>query len=99
GYRTRVIAHGDARKPWTVAKKMTIPGMHYADGIVAADPYLRQFATERGGVSVNFAEPKHVFVMQPGEDGAEMLSSQMGMDDSPKYPMEGPEIYPPTFMP
>ncbi len=99
GYRTRIIAHGDERKPWTVARKTTIPGLHYADGIVAADPYPRQFATERGGLSVNFGEAKHVFVMQPGENGAEFLSSQTDIEGSPKYPKEGPEIYPPTFLP
>lgn len=99
GYRTRVIAHGDARKAWTVAKKMSIPGLHYADGIVAVDPYLRQYACERGGLSVNFAEPKHVFIVQPTEKGAEILSSQEEKDGSPRYPKEGPELYPPTFVP
>lgn len=99
GYRTRVIAHGDARSPWTVNRKMTIPGLHYADGIVVIDPSPRQFATERGGLSLNLAEPRHVFVMQPGENGAEFLSSQEQADGSPKYPMDGPEIYPPTFVP
>jgi Inner membrane component of T3SS, cytoplasmic domain len=99
GYRTRVIAHGDARSPWTVARKMTIPGLHYADGIVVVDPRPRQFATEQGGLSLNLAEPKHLFVMQPADKGAEFLSSLEQPDRTPKYPLDGPEIYPPTFVP
>jgi hypothetical protein len=99
GQRCRVVAHGDARRPWTVGRRSGLPGLHYADGVVAADPFLRQFATERGGLSVNFVEPKFVFVMQPTDAGAEFLSSPKQPDGEPKYPRDGPDLHKPTFVP
>jgi pSer/pThr/pTyr-binding forkhead associated (FHA) protein len=99
GQRTRIVAHGDARKPWTVGRKTGLPGLHYADGIVAVDPFLKQFATERGGLSVNFAEPKFVFIIQPSRDSVEFLASQQQPDGSPKYPLDGPDLHKPTFVP
>ena len=99
GQRNRIVAHGDARKPWTVSLKMTIPGLHYTDGIVAADPFLKQFATERGGVRVNFAHPRHLFIMEPVDKGAEFLTVPQQADGSPKYTLDGPELHRPTFVP
>lgn len=99
GMRNRIVAHGDTRKPYTVNRKMTLPGLHYADGIVAVDPYIQQFATERGGLGINFAEHRGTFVMLPAAGGAEFLSSQQQMDGTPMYPREGPLMHKPTFVP
>ena len=99
GMRNRVVAHGDGRKPWTLNRKMTIPGLHYADGIVVVDPFAKQYATEQGGLSLVFAEMKHIFVHQPGKDGAEFLSSPQQVDGEPKYPFDGPNLHKPKFLP
>ncbi len=99
GLRNRVVAHGDARKPWTVGRKIGLPGLHYADGIVASDPFIKQYATERGGLSLNLAEMKSAFVMQPGPDGVDFLSNPQQADGSPLYSRDGPLLHQPTFMP
>jgi hypothetical protein len=99
GLRNRIVAHGDARKTWTVGRKSGLPGLHYADGIVAVDPAIKQFATEHGGLSVNFAEQKSTFVMGPAKAGAEFMSQPQQADGAALYPKEGPELHRPYFVP
>jgi hypothetical protein len=99
GQNNRIVAHGDARKPWTVGRKIGIPGLHYADGIVASDPSIKQFATDHGGLSANFAEMKSVFVSQPGAEGGECLSCPEQAEGGPLYPKRGPALHKPVFVP
>jgi hypothetical protein len=99
GMRTRVVAHGDARKPWTVNRRMALPGLHYADGVVVRDPFVSQFATDQGGLSLNLAEMKGVFVQQSNSDGDRVFSAPEQPDGSPLYPRRGPALYPPVFIP
>lgn len=63
GQRNRIIGHGDF-KPWTVGRRAALPGLHYADGIVARDPFLQEWSAETGGLNANFAEPKNIFRVQ-----------------------------------
>ncbi|MCE9532947.1 MAG: FHA domain-containing protein [Planctomycetes bacterium] len=98
GRYNRIVAHGDARKPWTVNRKMTLPGLHYADGIIASDPYIKQYATEQGGLSIDFAAMKNVFIMQPSKTGAEFLTFPTQENDEPSYPIYGPDLHKPVFI-
>ncbi len=99
GQRTRIVGHGAIRKPWNVGRKSALPGFHYVDGIVAADPFLRQFATENGGLSVNFAEHKAVCLMNPSKKGIEFLSAPEDANGVPKYPSEGANLIQPWCLP
>jgi hypothetical protein len=99
GQRNRIVGHGAPRKAWTVGRKSLLPGFHYSDGIVAADPFLRQFATETGGLSINFAEHKAMTLMNPGKKGAEFLSSPEDANGAPKYPIDGANLIQPVLLP
>lgn len=60
GQRNRLFGHGDF-KPWSVGRRAALPGLHYADGLVACDPFLQEWSAEPGGLNANFAEPKNIF--------------------------------------
>ena len=76
-----------------------MPGLHYADGIVADDPAIKQFVTDQGGLSINFAEMKSVFAMASAKAGAETYSQPQQTDGGVLYPKEGPQLYKPVFVP
>ena len=99
GQRTRIVAQGDARKPWSMGRKMALPGLHYADGVVAADPFIRQFVTEQGGIDTNFTESMAAFVQLPTREGATFLSQPQQLSGEPMYPRDGPELHRPVFVP
>ncbi len=99
GQFNRIVAHGDERKPWSLGRKVTLPGLHYEDGITAIDPFIQQYATLHGGLSVNFGEMKGAFIMQPDADGAEFHSMPTLDDGNPLYTTDGPNLHMPTFVP
>ena len=44
GLRNRLIGIGTFQ-PWSVGLRANVPGMHYADGIVARDPFLQEWSS------------------------------------------------------
>lgn len=95
GQRNRIIGHGDF-KPWTVGRRAALPGLHYADGIVARDPFLQEWSVEQGGLNANFAEPKNIFRVQP-KAGAPAYNST-ARDLKVRFPLPGANLARPVFV-
>lgn len=95
GQRNRIIGHGDF-KPWTVGRRAALPGLHYADGIVARDPFLQEWSVETGGLNANFAEPKNIFRVQP-KNGAPVYNSTT-TDLRVRFPLLGANLARPVLV-
>jgi hypothetical protein len=68
GQRNRIIGQGGL-KLWSLGRRAALPGMHFADGIVACDPFLQEWSSAQGGLNANFAEPVNIFQVQPRANG------------------------------
>ncbi|MFM8469994.1 MAG: FHA domain-containing protein [Limisphaerales bacterium] len=95
GQRNRIIGHGDF-KPWTVGRRAALPGLHYADGIVARDPFLQEWSAKVGGLNANFAEPKNVFRVQ-FRVGVPVYNSTTA-EPRLRYPVLGANLARPVFV-
>ena len=95
GQRNRIIGHGDFR-PWSAGRRAALPGLHYADGIVARDPFLQEWSAEHGGLNANFAEPKNVFRAQ-WRAGAPVFNATT-RDPRLRFPMPGANLSRPVFV-
>ena len=95
GQRNRIIGHGDF-KPWSAGRRAALPGLHYADGIVARDPFLQEWSVEQGGLNANFAEPKNIFRVQP-KAGAPVYNSTT-RETRVRFPVLGANIARPVFV-
>ncbi len=95
GQRNRIIGHGDF-KPWSIGRRAALPGMHYADGIVAHDPFLQEWSVEQGGLNANFAEPRNIFRVQP-RAGAPVYNSTT-RENKVRFPVLGANLAQPVFV-
>jgi hypothetical protein len=95
GQRNRIIGHGDF-KPWSVGRRAALPGLHYADGIVARDPFLQEWSAEVGGLNANFAEPKNIFRVQ-FRVGVPVYNST-SPDPRLRYPVLGANLARPVLL-
>lgn len=95
GQRNRVFGHGDLR-PWSIGRRAALPGMHYADGIVARDPFLQEWSVESGGLNANFAEPKNIFRVVP-RAGAPVFNST-ARDAKVRFPLLGVNLSRPVLV-
>lgn len=96
GQRNRIIGHGDLR-PWSAGRRAALPGLHYADGIVARDPFLQEWSAEHGGLNANFAEPKNVFRAQ-WRAGAPVFNATT-RDTRVRFPILGANLAQPVLVP
>jgi len=97
GQRNRLIGIGNLRN-WSVGPRMTLPGLHYGDGIIARDPFLQEWSAETVGLTMNFAEPKNVFKLDWSYRAAFGVQSTSA-DSGSKYPMLGPNLARTVFVP
>lgn len=97
GQRNRLVGIGNLQN-WSVGPRMTLPGLHYGDGIIARDPFLQEWSTETVGLTVNFAEPKNVFKLDWSYRAAFGVQST-GTNASGKYPILGPNVGRPVYVP
>lgn len=95
GQRNRIIGHGDF-KPWSAGRRAALPGLHYADGIVARDPFLQEWSVEQGGLNANFAEPKNIFRVQP-KAGAPVYNSTT-RETRVRFPVLGANLARPVLV-
>ena len=95
GQRNRIIGQGDF-KPWTVGRRAALPGLHYADGIVARDPFLQEWSAKSGGLNANFAEPKNIFRVQPKVGAPVYLTTTA--DSRQRFPVLGANLARPVFV-
>ena len=97
GQRNKLIGLGNLQN-WSVGLRATLPGLHYADGVLAKDPYFQEWSAETAGLSVNLAEPATVFKLDWS-----MRSTPNAMNSTTntrtKYPLLGPNIAQPVFVP
>jgi hypothetical protein len=96
GQRNRIIGHGDLR-PWSIGRRAALPGMHYADGIVARDPFLQEWSAEQGGLNANFAEPKNIFRGQ-WRTAAPVFNATT-RDQRTRFPVLGANLARPVLVP
>ncbi len=95
GQRNRLFGHGDF-KPWSIGRRAGLPGMHYADGVVARDPFLQEWSVEQGGLNANFAEPKNIFRVLPRAGGPAYNST--ARDLRMRYPVLGVNLARPVLV-
>ncbi|MFA6546226.1 MAG: FHA domain-containing protein, partial [Limisphaerales bacterium] len=95
GQRNRIVGHGDFRS-WSPGRRAALPGLHYADGIVARDPFLQEWSAEQGGLNANFAESKNVFRVQ-FRAGVPVYNSST-RDLRVRFPMLGANLSRPVFV-
>jgi len=96
GQRNRIIGHGDFR-PWSAGRRAALPGLHYADGIVARDPFLQEWSAEHGGLNANFAEPKNIFRVQ--WRGPAPVFSTSSPEAKQRFPILGANLAQPVLVP
>lgn len=96
GQRNRILGHGDLR-PWSIGRRAALPGLHYADGIVACDPFLQEWSVDQGGLNANFAEPKNIFRVQ-WRTGAPVFNST-ARDLKVRFPVLGANLARPVLVP
>ncbi len=96
GQRNRIIGHGDLR-PWSPGRRAALPGLHYADGIVARDPFLQEWSAEHGGLNANFAEPKNIFRVQ--WRGAAPVFNTTTREQRLRFPLLGANLAQPVLVP
>ena len=70
--------------------------MHYADGLVARDPFLQEWSVEQGGLNANFAEPKNIFRVLPRAGGPAYNST--ARDLRMRYPVLGVNLARPVLV-
>jgi hypothetical protein len=97
GQRNRLIGIGNLLN-WSVGPRRTLPGLHYGDGVIAKDPFLQEWSAESVGLTMNFAEPKNIFKLDWGYRAAPEVKST-GTNNSAKYPLLGPNVGRPVFVP
>ena len=95
GQRNRIIGHGDLR-PWAPGRRAALPGLHYADGIVARDPFLQEWSAEHGGLNANFAEQRNLFRVQ--WRGGAPLFNTTSTDQRQRFPLLGPNLAQPVLV-
>lgn len=95
GQRNRLIAHGQLR-PWSLGRRAALPGLHYADGVVARDPYFQEWGVEPGGLNANFAEPRNIFQVQFRTKAPVYNSSSR--DRRLRFPQFGANLPTPVFV-
>ncbi len=90
GQMNKSVASG-SYKTWSIGLKAWVPGLHYADGVAARDPFFQDWPGDgRGRLSVNFSEPRAVFSMT--DDGTyERVGEQ-------RYPLSGADVIRPVIM-
>lgn len=96
GQRNRIVGHGDLR-PWSIGRRAALPGMHYADGIVARDPFLQEWSAAQGGLNANFAEPKNIFRGQWRT--ASPVFNATTRDQRVRFPVLGANLARPVLVP
>jgi len=96
GQRNRIIGHGDFR-PWAAGRRAALPGLHYADGIVARDPFLQEWSAEHGGLNANFAEPRNLFRVQ--WRGAAPVFNTTTRESKLRFPLLGANLAQPVLVP
>jgi hypothetical protein len=96
GQRNRIIGHGDFR-PWSAGRRAALPGLHYADGIVARDPFLQEWSAEHGGLNANFAEPRNIFRVQ--WRGAAPVFNTTTREQRLRFPILGANLAQPVLVP
>lgn len=97
GQRNRLIGIGGLGN-WSIGRRDQLPGSHYADGIVARDPYLQEWSAETVGLTMNFAPPINVFKLDWGYRAAPEVKTS-SKEKSRKYPLAGPNVLKPVFVP
>ncbi|MBI5799520.1 MAG: FHA domain-containing protein [Verrucomicrobia bacterium] len=96
GQRNRLFGHGDL-KPWSIGRRAALPGLHYADGLVARDPFLQEWSVDQGGLNANFAEPKNIFRVLPRAGGPAYNST--ARDLRVRFPVLGVNLARPVLVP
>ncbi|NBR84298.1 MAG: FHA domain-containing protein [Verrucomicrobia bacterium] len=96
GQRNRIIGQGGLR-PWSLGRRAALPGLHFADGIVARDPFLQEWSVEQGGLNANFAEPKNIFQVQPRANGPIYNATTREM--RVRFPVLGANLAQPVLVP
>ena len=97
GLRNRLIGIGTFQ-PWSVGLRANVPGMHYADGIVARDPFLQEWSSDGVALTMNFAPPMNVFKLDWSYRMA-LDTRNSSSEKGSRFPMLGPNVYRPVFVP
>lgn len=94
GQRSKAVALGNY-KGWYIGRKQWLPGMHYASGTIARDPYFQEWVGHSGELTANFSDFKNVSLMKKKgfqHDTAPHFEKQT-------YPLLGANIVRPTLIP
>lgn len=97
GLRNRLIGIG-TQIPWSVGIRGILPGLHYADGIIARDPFLQEWSSDGVGLTMNFAPPANVFKLDWSYRMA-LDTRNSSADKESRFPQLGPNVYQPVFVP
>jgi hypothetical protein len=93
GQRSKLVAQGNY-KAWDIGRKQWLPGMHYASGTIARDPFFSEWVCHSGSLTANFCDFKNV-----GIAGKKGWSSDTAPSHAKAtFPVLGPNLVRPSIL-
>ena len=95
GQRTKLVAQGNY-KGWYIGRKQWLPGLHYASGTIAKDPFFQEWVCHSGELTANFSDFKSVSILKPKQG---WKSDPAVPAEKQSYPLLGANIVRPVLIP